>query len=52
MLMVCAPIAGRLADRVGERNFVVGGLLLQAVGSGWIAIVADTVRAISNCCHR
>jgi EmrB/QacA subfamily drug resistance transporter len=41
-LMVCAPIAGRLADKHGERTFVVGGLLLQAVGMGWIALVADT----------
>jgi EmrB/QacA subfamily drug resistance transporter len=38
-LMVCAPIAGRLADEVGERNLVVGGLLLQTVGMGWIALV-------------
>ncbi|WP_196455384.1 MFS transporter [Planomonospora sp. ID82291] len=41
-LMVCAPIAGRLADKVGERTFVVGGLLLQTLGMGWIAVVADT----------
>jgi EmrB/QacA subfamily drug resistance transporter len=41
-LMVCAPIAGALADKVGERNFVVGGLLLQTAGMGWIAVVADT----------
>jgi EmrB/QacA subfamily drug resistance transporter len=41
-LMVCAPIAGRLADKVGERRFVVGGLVLQGVGSAWIALVADT----------
>ncbi|OZM75718.1 MFS transporter [Pseudonocardia sp. MH-G8] len=41
-LMVCAPIAGRLADRVGERNLVVGGLLLQTLGMGWIAMTADT----------
>jgi EmrB/QacA subfamily drug resistance transporter len=39
-LMVCAPIAGRLADTYGERTFVVGGLLLQTVGMGWIALVA------------
>ncbi|GII79507.1 MFS transporter [Sphaerisporangium rufum] len=39
-LMICAPIAGRLADRVGERRFVVAGLLLQAIGSAWIALVA------------
>ncbi|NUT09006.1 MAG: MFS transporter [Nonomuraea sp.] len=41
-LMVCAPIAGRLADKVGERKFVVGGLLLQTIGMGWITLVADT----------
>jgi EmrB/QacA subfamily drug resistance transporter len=41
-LMVCAPIAGALADRYGERTFVVGGLFLQTVGMGWIALVADT----------
>lgn len=41
-LMVCAPIAGRLADKVGERRFVVGGLALQTIGSGWIALVAGT----------
>ncbi|MFI0357754.1 MFS transporter [Actinomadura sp. 9N407] len=41
-LMVCAPIAGRLADRFGERAFVAGGLLLQTIGSGWIALVAGT----------
>ena len=40
-LMVCAPIAGRLADKVGERKFVVGGLLLQSLAMGWIAVVAD-----------
>ncbi|WP_197093440.1 DHA2 family efflux MFS transporter permease subunit [Nonomuraea sp. SBT364] len=39
-LMVCAPIAGRLADRVGERKLVVGGLLLQTLGMGWIAVAA------------
>jgi EmrB/QacA subfamily drug resistance transporter len=41
-LMVCAPIAGRLADRYGERTFVVIGLLLQSIAAGWIAVVADT----------
>jgi EmrB/QacA subfamily drug resistance transporter len=41
-LMVCAPIAGRLVDRYGERTFVVCGLLLQSIGMGWIAMVAGT----------
>jgi EmrB/QacA subfamily drug resistance transporter len=36
-----APIAGALADRFGERPFMVGGLLLQAVGMGWIALIAE-----------
>jgi EmrB/QacA subfamily drug resistance transporter len=40
-LFFCAPIAGTLADRFGERPFMVGGLLLQAVGIGWVALIAD-----------
>jgi EmrB/QacA subfamily drug resistance transporter len=36
-----APLAGRLVDRFGERPFMVGGLALQAVGMGWIALIAD-----------
>jgi MFS family permease len=38
--MTVAPIAGTLADRFGERPFMVGGLLLQTVGMGWIALIA------------
>jgi EmrB/QacA subfamily drug resistance transporter len=38
-LFLIAPWAGRLADRVGERPLVAGGLLLQAVGLGWIAAI-------------
>jgi EmrB/QacA subfamily drug resistance transporter len=40
-LFFVAPIAGALVDRVGERVFMVVGPLLQAVGMGWIALVAD-----------
>jgi MFS family permease len=40
--MTVAPIAGTLADRFGERPFMAGGLLLQAVGIGWIALIADS----------
>jgi MFS family permease len=35
-----APIAGTLSDRYGERPFMVGGLVLQAIGMGWIALIA------------
>jgi MFS family permease len=35
-----APIAGTLADRFGERPFMVFGLLLQAAGMIWIALIA------------
>jgi EmrB/QacA subfamily drug resistance transporter len=40
-LSLCAPAAGALADRVGVRPFIVAGLALQAVGFGWVALIAD-----------
>jgi EmrB/QacA subfamily drug resistance transporter len=40
-LFVVAPIAGVLADRIGERPLLVGGLALQAAGMGWIALIAE-----------
>jgi len=36
-----APVVGKLVDRFGERPFMVGGLTLQAIGMGWIALIAD-----------
>jgi EmrB/QacA subfamily drug resistance transporter len=36
-----APLAGALADRFGERPFLVGGLTLQAAGLVWIALIAE-----------
>ncbi|MBL1075875.1 DHA2 family efflux MFS transporter permease subunit [Nocardia sp. 2] len=44
-LFFCAPIAGALADRVGERPIMAVGLLLQAVGMGWLALIADPAMA-------
>ena len=41
-LFVIAPVAGSMVNRVGERPLVVGGLLLQAAGMAWIALVAKT----------
>ena len=38
--MVIAPIAGGLADRFGNRPFMVLGLTMQAVGLGWVAVIA------------
>jgi len=39
-LFVVAPITGARIRRVGERPFAVAGLLLQAAGMGWIALIA------------
>jgi EmrB/QacA subfamily drug resistance transporter len=40
-LFVVAPIAGALADRIGERPLLVGGLALQAAGLAWVALIAE-----------
>src|SRR5258708_34594003 len=46
-LFVFAPLGGRLVHRLGERILIVGGLLLQALGMAWIAMIAapDTAYA-------
>jgi len=36
-----APLVGSLVNRFGERPFMVGGLILQTLGMGWIALIAD-----------
>ncbi len=41
-VFIVAPIAGMLVDRIGERPLLVGGLLMQAIGLGWIALIART----------
>jgi EmrB/QacA subfamily drug resistance transporter len=38
-LMVTAPIAGALADRFGNRPFMVLGMAMQAGGLAWLATV-------------
>src|SRR5918995_1302621 len=40
-LFFVAPVAGTLVDRLGERPFMVLGPLLQAVGMGWLALIAE-----------
>jgi EmrB/QacA subfamily drug resistance transporter len=42
MPMAVAPVAGALADKIGNRPFMVAGLVLQAAGLGWLALVAKT----------
>jgi MFS family permease len=39
--LVVGPVAGALADRIGERPLMVGGLLIQAAGTIWIALIAS-----------
>jgi len=38
--MIVSPIAGKLAERYGNRVFMALGLLLQGVGLGWVAAIA------------
>jgi EmrB/QacA subfamily drug resistance transporter len=47
-LFVTAPIAGAVVNRVGERPLVVAGLLMQAAGLGWIAMIAGSDTSYST----
>jgi EmrB/QacA subfamily drug resistance transporter len=40
-LIVIAPIAGALGDRIGERPLIAGGLALNAAGLAAIALLAE-----------
>jgi EmrB/QacA subfamily drug resistance transporter len=48
MFMTVAPIAGTLADRYGERPFMVAGLALQAVGMTWLALITGPSLAYTH----
>jgi EmrB/QacA subfamily drug resistance transporter len=41
-VFIVSPIAGALVERVGERPLVAGGLLMQAAGLAWVALLART----------
>jgi EmrB/QacA subfamily drug resistance transporter len=43
-----APLAGALADRIGERPLMVAGLSLQATGMAWLALIADPAMRYSE----
>jgi MFS family permease len=47
-LILVAPLTGALTDRFGERLFMVGGLLLQALGMAWLALIAGADLAYSQ----
>ena len=38
--LLVAPLAGALSDRVGRRSLMVVGLVMQAVGLAWFALLA------------
>jgi EmrB/QacA subfamily drug resistance transporter len=38
--LLVGPVAGALTDRIGERPLMVTGLLIQAAGAIWIALIA------------
>jgi EmrB/QacA subfamily drug resistance transporter len=40
-LLVIAPLAGMLADRVGDRPVLTLGLALQAAGLAWVGLIAS-----------
>jgi len=46
-LFVTAPVAGRLVSKVGERALVVVGLIMQAIGLSWIALIVAPGMAYS-----
>jgi EmrB/QacA subfamily drug resistance transporter len=46
--LVVGPIAGAMADRIGERPLMVAGLLIQAAGTIWIALIASPALAYSQ----
>ncbi|MEU0213774.1 MFS transporter [Streptomyces sp. NPDC006265] len=48
MPMLVAPIAGILADRIGGRPVVATGLFLQALGLGYMAVVATADASYSS----
>jgi EmrB/QacA subfamily drug resistance transporter len=40
--MLISPVAGAVSDRIGRRPVIAIGLLLQAIGFGWVALKASS----------
>src|SRR5690348_15422950 len=48
MPVLVTPIAGALSDRIGGRPLLVTGLVLQAIGLGWLALVTSPTVAYAT----
>jgi EmrB/QacA subfamily drug resistance transporter len=48
MPLIAAPLSGRLVDKIGGRPLIVLGLTMQAIGVGWIGLIAKPDLAYSN----
>jgi EmrB/QacA subfamily drug resistance transporter len=46
--MIVSPIAGKLAERYGNRPFMTVGLLLQGTGLAWVAAIATAHLAFGD----
>jgi len=41
-MLVAAPLAGRLADRIGGKSVLLAGTVVSAGGLGWVLLMAST----------
>src|SRR5215813_6321578 len=41
-MLVAAPLAGRLADRIGGKSVLLAGAVVSAGGLGWVLLMAST----------
>jgi EmrB/QacA subfamily drug resistance transporter len=48
MPVLVTPVAGALSDRIGGRPLLVTGLVLQAIGLGWLAMVTTPTVAYAT----
>lgn len=47
-ILIVAPVAGLLSDRIGGRPLLVGGMLLQTVAMAWMAMIYAPTMAYSE----